>query len=190
MIRINLLPFRAARKKENVRRQISIFFLSLILVFLVLFFTQSFMSRKIERLDAQIVDIKQEIKKYDNAIKEIKANKKKIATLKKKTEVIKNLEKNRTEPVKLLDAMTQLVVANRMWLTDFSSQKNKIEVKGIALDNETVADFMIRLENSKLFAVVNLNTLKQKKIQDIDMKSFHITCNKKQNKDNNKNGKK
>ena len=28
MIRINLLPFRAARKKENIRRQLTIFALS------------------------------------------------------------------------------------------------------------------------------------------------------------------
>ena len=35
MIRINLLPFRAARRRENVRRQTSIFFLSVVLVTIV-----------------------------------------------------------------------------------------------------------------------------------------------------------
>ena len=35
MIRINLLPFRAARKKENVRRQISLFLLSLAFLLVV-----------------------------------------------------------------------------------------------------------------------------------------------------------
>ena len=35
MIRINLLPFRAARKKENVRRQVSVFLLSLVLVVII-----------------------------------------------------------------------------------------------------------------------------------------------------------
>ena len=32
MIRINLLPFRAARKKENIKRQISIYVLTVILL--------------------------------------------------------------------------------------------------------------------------------------------------------------
>ncbi|RLB32469.1 MAG: pilus assembly protein PilN, partial [Deltaproteobacteria bacterium] len=33
MIRINLLPFRAARKKENIKRQISIFVLTTLFAF-------------------------------------------------------------------------------------------------------------------------------------------------------------
>ena len=31
MIRINLLPFRSTRQKENIRRQLSVFLLSIIL---------------------------------------------------------------------------------------------------------------------------------------------------------------
>ena len=38
MIRINLLPFRAARKKENIRRQVSIFLLSLAFLLIILFY--------------------------------------------------------------------------------------------------------------------------------------------------------
>ena len=38
MIRINLLPFRAARKKENVRRQVSVFLLSFVLIIIGVFY--------------------------------------------------------------------------------------------------------------------------------------------------------
>jgi len=38
MIRINLLPFRAARKKENIRRQISVFVLSVVCLALLMGF--------------------------------------------------------------------------------------------------------------------------------------------------------
>jgi type IV pilus assembly protein PilN len=38
MIRINLLPFRAARKKENIRRQISIYVLSVAFLFIVMIY--------------------------------------------------------------------------------------------------------------------------------------------------------
>ena len=74
--------------------------------------------------------------------------------------------------------MTQLIVANRMWFTNFSSSGNNVVVKGIALDNKTVADFMTRLENANIFSVVNLDTIQHKSVQNIDMKSFSITCNK------------
>ena len=41
MIRINLLPYRAARKKENIRIQFNIFIGSLILVALAIFYFNS-----------------------------------------------------------------------------------------------------------------------------------------------------
>ncbi|HAR33905.1 MAG TPA: pilus assembly protein PilN, partial [Desulfobacter sp.] len=47
MIRINLLPFRLARKKENIRRQVSVFFLSLIFIFLALGWALSMLNNKI-----------------------------------------------------------------------------------------------------------------------------------------------
>ncbi|MBW2220824.1 MAG: PilN domain-containing protein [Deltaproteobacteria bacterium] len=136
------------------------------------------MSRQIDRFNTQITETKKEIEKYAKINKEIQTIKKKIAILKKKTEVIKTLEANRLKPVKLLDAMTQLVVPNRMWFTDFSDKGQDVAIKGVAVDNKTVADFMTRLENSDIFSSVNLKTLKQKKYQKITMKDFHITCNK------------
>ncbi len=178
MIRINLLPFRAARKKENVRRQFSVFLLSLALIVVVLIFAQTILAGKINQLNDQITYTKSEIEKYAKINEEIQTIKKKIEVLNKKIEVIKNLEANRTEPVKLLDAMTGLTVVNRMWFTDFSSKDGTVTIDGIALDNKTVADFMTRLEKSNLFSVVNLKTLRQTTFQQINMKTFSINCNK------------
>ena len=39
-------------------------------------------------------------------------------------------------------------------------------INGIALDNKTVADFMVRLEDCGLFKSVDLKTLKRKKAQN------------------------
>ena len=178
MIKINLLPFRAARKKENVRRQISIFLLSLVLIFVALISVNMLLSNKIDRLNTQIKETKTEIDKLAKIIQEIDQIKKKIENLNLKIDVIKKLEANRVEPVKLHDAMTQLVVANRMWFTDFSSSGGKVVIRGVALDNNTVADFMTRLENANLFSAVNLDTIQQKNIQNMDMKTFSITCSK------------
>ena len=54
MIRINLLPFRAARKKENIRRQVSIFVLSLAFLLIILFYYNWNLGSKIDGLNAQI----------------------------------------------------------------------------------------------------------------------------------------
>ena len=181
MIRINLLPFRAARKKENVRRQVSIFLLSLALLFLCFFVINSVFNSKIETLDTKLTETKKEIDQLTKIIAEIKKIKKEIEISEQKIKILEQLETNRTEQVKLIDAMTGLIVPNRMWFTAFDAKGTVVNIEGIAIDNKTVADFMTRLEKSPIFAAVNLQNLKLQKIRNLDMKKFKITCTKASN---------
>jgi len=176
MIRINLLPYRTARKKENVRRQVSIFILMLILVSIVLGYVHSRMNVKISRLNADIETTKKQIALYEKQVKEIKAIKKELDVLTKKMEIIEKLDTARKGSVKLLDAMTQLIVEKRMWFTSLSATETDLSLSGVALDNKTVADFMVRLETSKMFSNVNLKTLKQTTISNLNLKRFDISC--------------
>jgi len=179
MIRINLLPFRAARRKENIRRQVSVFLLSLLLVVIILVWYNIHLGNRISDLNSRIKYTQTQIAKYDKINQEIAQIKKALDRLKSKTNVIKMLEKSRKEPVHLLDVMTGMIVEKRMWFTSFESRGRTVNIRGIALDNKTVADFMVRLENSKLFSSVNLKTLKQHMInQYTDLKSFQIICSK------------
>jgi type IV pilus assembly protein PilN len=179
MIRINLLPFRAARKKENIRRQVSIFLLSLVFLLIVLFYYNWTLGNKLDDLNAKIKHTNIELKKYEEINKEIAEIKKKLSNLKQKVAVMETLESNRFEPTRLMDAMTQVIVPQRMWFTRMDSKDKAVRIDGIALDNKTVADFMVRLEQSGLFSDVNLNTLKARTVQKSNLKSFQISCVKK-----------
>jgi type IV pilus assembly protein PilN len=180
MIRINLLPFRAARKKENIRRQVSIFVLSLAFLLIILFYYNWTLGSQIGGLNGEIRQTKSDLEKYDKINKEIAAIKQKLSNLKKKMAVMDTLEANRFEPTRLMDTMTQVVVPKRMWFTNLVSKNGTVTIAGIALDNKTVADFMVRLEKSGLFSDVDLNTLKQHKVgSSSNFKSFHISCVKK-----------
>ncbi len=179
MIRINLLPFRAARKKENIRQQLSAFVLSLFLLTGLLYWMGGFWSNKIDVLNTEMQGIQRELTATQVAAKEVDKIKKELDELQKKTEVIGNLKKSRREPVQMLEAMTGLVVEKRMWFTDFSDSDRTVKIKGIALDNKTVADFMTQLEESALFSNVNLDSLKQQTMfENMSLKNFEITCRK------------
>ncbi len=197
MIRINLLPYRAARKKENIRKQIGIFFLSLLVVVAILLFYNMRLQKKIHVLNEKIAENKTMLAKYEKQAKEVDRIKKAFNNLENKTKVIKNLETTRNDAVLLLDNMTKLVAEHtlsssgpdslsdkdntpvkRLWFTNFEAKGNNIGIKGIAMDNKTVADFMTRLENSKLYKNVNLKTLKQQKTAKLNLKSFDINCDK------------
>jgi type IV pilus assembly protein PilN len=208
MIRINLLPFRAARKKENIRRQVSIFILILFFLSTVLVWYNISLNNKTNKLKNHITDTEKELETYNKINKEIAEIRKNLQVLQTKTDIMEELEFKRREPVEILSSMTEIIVGNRMWFTSFTVtekvqaqaqptkgkqtnpaaskdipvQKPKravdIIIKGVALDSKTVADFMTRLESSQLFANVNLKTLKQANIKGMNLMEFEINLNK------------
>ena len=178
MIRINLLPFRAARKKENIRRQVSIFILSFAFIIIVLVWYNIHLNSEVKELNERVVAMNKDLKKYEDINAKIKKIKSQLAILEKKTNVIKQLDKNRFEPVQLLDTMSAKVIAKRMWLTSLSEKGNRVTMVGIALDNQTIADFMTRLESSDFFKSVSLKTIKATRMRGTNMKSFSLVCTK------------
>ncbi|MDX9785633.1 MAG: PilN domain-containing protein [Desulfobacterales bacterium] len=179
MIKINLLPFRLARKKENVRRQVSIFMLLLAFAAGLLYYGNSFWSDRINDLEREVASLDQALKVAMTAAQEVDRIKKELEDLAQKMKVIGDLKANRREQVELLEAMTTLVIEKRMWFTSFSVNGPTISIKGIALDNTTVADFMRKLEQSKFFSTVILGNLTKETVsKTMNLKKFEITCNK------------
>jgi type IV pilus assembly protein PilN len=178
MIRINLLPYRAARSKENIRRQVSVFCLSIVLLIIVFWVFNGFLSGRINRLSANLEDLKKEVQRFEEKAKEVEEIKEKLAALNKKIEIVNQLKAFRKEPPQLLAEMTEMVVPERMQLTDFQADDNSVTLEGLALDNETIAVFMTRLERSSRFNDVSLKSAKQESKFNIDMKNFNIVCKK------------
>lgn len=187
MIRINLLPYLAARKKENIRKQISVFTGCVILVLVTLFYYYTFTRDKIDTMESRVASIKQEIKQYKKKAERVNHIKEQLETVEKKYEIILSLKDRRRKPLMLLDSMTGLVVPERMWLKKMSADNRNVTLSGTAFDNKTVADFMTNLENSKLFGEVDLESLKLETLNDIKVKSFNLTCSKKDESENNEN---
>ena len=180
MIRINLLPYRAAKKKENIRRQVSIFFLSLVVVALLVFWYNSMLGGKITSLNAEIRSTQDQVAKYKKINDEIAEIKKKLAVLERKIQVIESLEANRKAPVQNLDGLYKVLVEKRMWYTQITEKGETFSLSGVAIDNQTVADYMTRLERSDRFQNVRLSSIQQHKVRDqeIKLKKFDVNFGK------------
>ena len=134
MIHINLLPYRAALKKENIRKQISIFSLSLLLVVVTLFFYNIRLQKRIDILNTKITNNNTMLTKFEKQAKEVDRIKKAFNNLEKKTEVIKNLETERIAAVCLLDNMTEMVAEHTSISgSDSTSDKDNKSVKRLSL---------------------------------------------------------
>lgn len=180
MIRINLLPYRAARKKENIRIQVNIFLGSIFIVALLVVWYNAHLSGRIKSLNSEISSTKAQVAKYEKINKEIDEIKKKLAVLNRKIEVIESLEAGRKAPVQHLDNMYKLLVEKRMWYTQIAEKGQEFNVSGIAIDNQTVADYMTRVEKSDIFQNVTLASIKQEELRgkDLKLKKFNVKFDK------------
>ncbi|MGD8837014.1 MAG: PilN domain-containing protein [Desulfobacteraceae bacterium] len=170
MIRINLLPYRAARKKENIRIQVNVFIGSIVIALLLIWWINSFLAGRIDRLNTQIADTKDQVAKYKKIMDEIAEIKKKLSLLDRKIEVIKSLEADSKAPVENLDSLYHVLVEKKMWYTKIEEKNKTFKVQGIALDNHSVADYMTRIEKSDQFQNVVLSSVKQHTLKDKSMK--------------------
>jgi len=177
MIRINLLPIRAARKKEEVKRQLTLFITGLVLLLGVgLFIYQGKRSVLVEvetansSLERQIVDLKKVIGEVD----EYKAQQ---AQLEQKLGVIRALKANKTGPVHMLDELA-LRIPEKLWLTSVDQIDSKATIEGISINNEVIATFMSRLEESQYFTevyLVSIQAAKSEEATDLQLKDFRLT---------------
>ncbi len=196
MIKINLIPFRDIEKKENIRRQVTIAILSVMLVMMAMAYYHMHLKNTIVDITAKIESTKIELASAEKEAKEVDKIKQELNKLNTKIKVIKTIEANRKASIKMLDHMTKMVgeqtsavesgtspdkigkPVKRLWFTSFQANGPNININGIALDNKTVADFMTRLETSKTYNNVTLNTLKKESVNNLNLKSFVITFQK------------
>jgi type IV pilus assembly protein PilN len=188
MIRINLLPFRLARKKENTRKQVSIFLLLIFLIGVTLTWYTMSMNEQILAIKEKTKQVHHQILKYKKKADRVEKIKKNLKILEEKLEIVSSLKKQRGKQLVLFDGMTKLIVPERMWLESFKTNETSVTIKGIAFDNPTIADFMEKLENSSIFEKVDLKTAKIKNFKGgVILKSFELLC-KKEKPENSKQG--
>jgi type IV pilus assembly protein PilN len=178
MIRINLLPFRAARKRENVRQQISIFVLIIIFSLLGLGYYYMKLTSEVSQLKEEEKTITADLATYKKELNEIKDLEKKIKEIKTKLGVIKDLEKGKTGPVLLLADVATAVPVDKLWLTAFTESKGTLTLTGTAMDNETVALFMENLKSTEHITAVDLERTTTRDIPEFRLKvaDFALKC--------------
>jgi type IV pilus assembly protein PilN len=181
MIKINLLPVRAAKKKESARQQLSILLLSVIAVVVIALGVYSFTLAKISTAQDEISKSEQEIKSLKEKIGEINNIKKFQEEVRKKLGILDQLRQNKTGPATRMAKLSD-AVPEKVWLTKYTENGINISIAGIAFNEELIAEFMRNLQGSNEFQNVELLVSEQMDIKDFKVKKFEITCSLKSNK--------
>ncbi len=159
MIKINLLPYRAARKKEIITRQIMIGAVPLLAVCLIIGAFWWSINSRITQVQNDIAELKKKIEQSTLKMKDIENFKVQKELLAKKLEIIASLRKNKTGPVRMLDALSTCLPGN-LWLINFIQKGTDLQLDGRSMDNLSISRYMVNLENSQLFNDIELGEIK------------------------------
>lgn len=121
---------------------------------------------KIEALNRQLQGLKERTK-------EVRALTEKKKELTDKLSIIATLKKNKTGPVKLLDEINT-AIPEKAWLGGLEEGSGELKIKGQALDDQTVAQFMKELELSDYFLSVQLLETKSIPRNGVLIKDFSL----------------
>ena len=173
MIKINLLPVRASKKKETAIQQVSIFCFSIALVALVVILLYGLKL-------GQISSAKDDISTANATINELKKKIGKLEELKKfkeqvmrKLDVLAQLRKNKTGPAQRLATLSD-ITPEKLWLTAYSESNENVRLSGIAYTEDLIAQFMRSVQASNDYTGVELIVSEQKEISGTKLKSFEL----------------
>ncbi|GAC1388159.1 MAG: PilN domain-containing protein [Marmoricola sp.] len=172
MIKINLLPVRAAKKKEFGRQQLMLFGLLLVLAAIGNYFWYSSVESQKNQLDQQIGRTRVEIAQLEKTIGEVKSIKEDKKALEDKLKILDSLKKGRTGPVKVMDELST-IIPQRVWILDYVEAAGAVQMKGLAVSYEDLSAFSKKLKSSKHFRDIAIKRAAQKADGTVD---WDITC--------------
>lgn len=175
MVRINLLPVRASKKKETAKQQMAILAVSALIVLLAGLGLYLYAQAKIKATKAQIEKSESDLKQLKSKIGELENIKKLKDDVTKKLDVLGQLRKGKTGPVRRLATLSD-ATPDKLWITKYTESGKGVSIGGIAIDEDLIASFMRNLQGSEDFTNVELVVSEQTEIDGVKAKRFELTC--------------
>lgn len=150
MIRINLLGDKVDNR-AMVAASSTVYFGSILATLAFCFILHSSLSSKLNSLKSEKGNLQVKLSKLQAQTVEVKNLEEKRATLKEKLTTIATLKARKQGPVHVLYDIN-ISVPERAWLEKIDQvESNSISIEGVAIDDQTVSEFMKKLESSESF---------------------------------------
>jgi type IV pilus assembly protein PilN len=174
MIKVNLLPVKRKKKAKPVPTfliaTVLITLVSIIVIGYLMFFFSSRLSEKKQQFAAnekKIAELKEKIKAVDDFEKRNK-------TFKERNDIIEQLSRNKSLPVKLLAEVNSLIPSG-IWLQAMAITGDTISIDGYGFSNAEIVNYVDNLKNSALFTEVYLQESKSGEMDKIPLYIFKMT---------------
>lgn len=197
---INLLPYREKIKKEKIQSFSILMGIFAAFGALLVFLDNSYLSIKIEHQTERNDYIKSTNKELDQQIKSIADLKEKIKSTLAKRKVVEDLQKNRSDTVKILNDLANSL-PDGVSLNSVSENNDLLTIVGTTDSNDKVSNYMLSLAQHPIFTnphLIEIQSIEQAQTikdgnktinQTIKTNQFILTINLKTKNDDKKNDK-
>ncbi len=185
MIRVNLLkpeqkdikevlisPSPQVQEKKKQQKTVLIFLLVLMAIILVYFIQDKNLKREQSLLNAVI----EEKRTFQDVAKLLVQVEEQKDLLERKINLINSLTSHQHVAVNIMDELS-LNIPDWVWLVEASYDQNEVRIKGKALSNTLIADYIFNLERSPSFASVNLISSTRQTTGGDEFLAFSLTAN-------------
>ena len=147
MIRINLLPHRAEKRKAQQIQFIAFSVIAVILGALIVGFVHVAIMAQIDNQERRNAYLNKEIAVLDKQIDEIKKLREQTKSLLSRKTVVENLQSTRADVVHLMDQMLR-ILPDGVYLKSLKQTGTKISMVGYAQSNARVSTLMRAIDDS------------------------------------------
>jgi len=177
MIRINLLPYRTERRKNQILQHLAWFFASLTVVVVLLVFVDIYGNEELAGLQGEFDKLQTQNKELKKKIGKIKDLDNLRGDVERKLDLVDKLQQGRFESLTTLWSLSELIPEN-VWLKSFNDRAGALSVSGVGESNGAVADFMRALDQSAEFDRISLLVISRQELGGVPVRSFNMTMNR------------
>lgn len=176
MIRINLLPHRAEKRRAQQIQFVAFSVISVILGAVIVGFVHVILLTQVDYQNRRNAYLSKEILILDKQIDEIKKLREQTKSLLARKNVVENLQSTRAEVVHLLDQMLR-ILPDGVYLKSIKQTGSKINLVGYAQSNARVSTLMRSIEDSPWLEAATLIEIHAATVNKSRISEFTLNFN-------------
>jgi type IV pilus assembly protein PilN len=175
VIRVNLLPVREVEREAGRRQETRLVYLSAALVLVILTGIEVGSRMRLAPLKKEYAKLQTDIQALDKKSVELPKLETERKDLEEKLKTIATLEAKKVGPVNVLSDLSD-AAPEQVWLLEFKETGGLATISGLGMDDQTIANFMRKLDTSPYFDGVDLVETQQFEQDGVQLKRFVVNA--------------
>ena len=178
MPRVNLLPVKAARRRDTAKNELYAVIGIVVLTLVGLYLWYAGQQSELAAMNARLAEANRDIKKLLQDVSKVQDFQGQQKNVEQKLQVIQQLQAKKVGPARMLDELANILTneSKRVWLISLEEKGGLLVLRGSAMEAEDISEFQIALSRAEYFYGVKLEEMKTKTDKDIVFLDWKITC--------------